>query len=69
MIGLSLLPLDEATRRGLNLPAELRGVVVGSVDQNSDAGQKGLRRGDVIVRAGDRPVEDAKIERVEVHAD
>jgi serine protease Do len=59
VIGLSLMPLDEATRRGLNLPAEVRGAVVGSVDQNSDAGQKGLRRGDVIVRAGDRPVASA----------
>jgi serine protease Do len=56
VIGLSLVPLDEAARRSLNLPPEVRGVVVGSVDQNSDAGQKGLRRGDVIVRAGDRPV-------------
>ena len=34
-------------------------IPVGSVDQNSDAGQKGLRRGDVIVRAGDRPVASA----------
>jgi serine protease Do len=59
VLGLSLLPLDETARRGLNLPAELRGAVVGAVDQSSDAGQKGLRRGDVIVRAGDRPVASA----------
>jgi serine protease Do len=59
VLGLSLVPLDESTRRGLNLPTDLRGAVVGAVDQNSDAGQKGLRRGDVIVRAGNRVVASA----------
>jgi serine protease Do len=46
-------------RRRLNAPPELRGVVVESIDQTSDAGQKGLRRGDVIVQAGGRPVASA----------
>ena len=59
VIGLSLAPLDEETRRALNLPADVRGAVVRGVEQSSDAGQKGLRRGDVIVRAGDRPVATA----------
>jgi serine protease Do len=59
VIGLSLAPLDEATRRQLNLAADVRGAVVMGVDQSSDAGQKGLRRGDVVVRAGDRPVASA----------
>jgi len=68
VIGLSLVPLDEAARRGLNLPPELRGAVVGAVDQNSDAGQKGLRRGDVIVRAGNRPVTAASDLAAEVDA-
>jgi serine protease Do len=68
VIGLSLVPLDEAARRGLNLPPELRGAVVGAVDQNSDAGQKGLRRGDVIVRAGNRPVASASDLAAEVDA-
>jgi serine protease Do len=68
VIGLSLVPLDEAARRGLNLPPELRGAVVGAVDQNSDAGQKGLRRGDVIVRAGNRPVASAADLAAEVEA-
>ena len=68
VIGLSLVPLDESARRGLNLPPELRGAVVGAVDQNSDAGQKGLRRGDVIVRAGNRPVASASDLAAEVDA-
>ncbi|WP_411288265.1 Do family serine endopeptidase [Phenylobacterium sp.] len=56
VLGMTLSPLDEATRRQLSVPAEVRGAVVTAVDQNSDAGQKGLRRGDVITRVGERPV-------------
>ena len=59
VLGLSLSPLDDAARRRLNAPAELRGVLVEGVDQGSDAGQKGLRRGDVIVQASGRPVTSA----------
>jgi serine protease Do len=59
VLGMALGPLDEPTRRRLNAPADLHGVVVESVDVNSDAGQKGLHRGDVIVRAGGRPVTSA----------
>ncbi len=56
VLGLSLGALDEQSRSRLNLPAEVRGAVVNSVDQDSDAGQKGLRRGDVITRAGNQAV-------------
>jgi serine protease Do len=56
VLGMALGPLDEATRRRLNAPPELKGVVVESVDQTSDAGQKGLHRGDVIVQANGHPV-------------
>jgi serine protease Do len=59
VLGMALGPLDEATRRRLNLPPEVHGVVVEGVDPNSDAGQKQLRRGDVIVQAGGRPVTSA----------
>jgi serine protease Do len=59
VLGMSLGPLDEATRRRLNAPADLKGVLVESVEQTSDAGQKGLRRGDVIVQAGGRPAASA----------
>jgi serine protease Do len=56
VLGLKLAPLDESMRRQLSLPASVRGAVITGVDDSSDAGEKGLRRGDVIVRAGDRPV-------------
>jgi serine protease Do len=59
VLGMALGPLDEPTRRRLNAPADLHGVVVESIDQSSDAGQKGLHRGDVIVQAGGRPVSAA----------
>jgi serine protease Do len=56
VLGMGLTPLDEAARNRLNLPADVRGVVIDSVDAASDAGMKGLRKGDVITRAGDRPI-------------
>ena len=59
VLGLKLAPLDETMRKQLSLPAEVHGAVVVAVDENSDAGEKGLKRGDVIVRAGDRPVATA----------
>jgi serine protease Do len=51
VLGMVLGPIDDSARRGLSLPPDLRGMVVMSVDQTSDAGQKGLRRGDVIVQS------------------
>jgi serine protease Do len=56
VLGLSLGALDEGARNRLNLPSDVRGALVQGVDQNSDAGEKGLRRGDVITRAGTRAV-------------
>ena len=56
VLGMALGPLDEATRRRLNAPPEVHGVVVESIEASSDAGQKGLRRGDVIVQANGHPI-------------
>ncbi|MDB5443075.1 MAG: serine protease [Phenylobacterium sp.] len=56
VLGLRLAPLDETLRKQLSLPADVHGAAVLSVDASSDAGEKGLKRGDVIVRAGDRLV-------------
>lgn len=56
VLGMSLGPLDEPTRNRLNLPAEVRGALVENVDQSSDAGTKGLRRGDVITLVNGRAV-------------
>jgi serine protease Do len=59
VLGLRLMPLDETTRKALSLPPTVHGAVIMGVDQSSDAGEKGLHRGDVIVRAGDRVVASA----------
>lgn len=49
VLGLSLQQLNATIARALNLPATARGVVVTAVDPNSDASEKGLQRGDLIV--------------------
>ncbi len=48
-LGLSMQALNPQIIRALNLPTDVRGVVITSVDPNSDAYAKGLRRGYVIV--------------------
>ena len=59
ILGMSLAPINPAVRQEFNLGATVRGVVVQDVKGTSDAGDKGLKRGDVIVRAGDREVATA----------
>ena len=54
-LGMSYGPLDDSARRRYGIPAEVKGVVVESVQETSDAGEKGLKRGDVIVRVFDKP--------------
>jgi serine protease Do len=55
-LGLAVAPLDELTRRRRELPPDITGVVVQSVDPASDAARKGLRSGDVIVRVNERRI-------------
>ena len=48
-LGLSLQPLTAEIARAVNVPAGTRGLVVTNVDASSDAAEKGIRRGDVIL--------------------
>jgi serine protease Do len=48
-LGLSLQPITPQIARALNLPAGTSGVVITGVSPSSDAAQKGLQRGDVIL--------------------
>jgi serine protease Do len=52
--GLTLAPLDGASRQGLGAPASLRGIAVMAVSPGSPAERAGLERGDVIVEAGQK---------------
>ena len=68
VLGMSLAPIDEAARRTFSIPDGVRGVVVAALTPNSDAARKGLRRGDVIVRANNRAVTAAGDLSAEVEA-
>ena len=50
-LGLSVLPLTATIARQLGVPETTRGVVVNAVDPSSDAGSKGLQRGDIVLSA------------------
>jgi len=55
-LGLSLQPLTAEIARAVNVPAGTRGLVVTAVDPSSDAGEKGIRRGDVVLSVNRQPV-------------
>jgi len=57
-LGLSLAPLTPTLARGANLPATARGVIITSVDPNSDAADQGLQRGDLIMSVNNQTVTD-----------
>jgi serine protease Do len=50
-LGLSVLTLTPTIARQLGMPEATRGVVVNAVDPSSDAGSKGLQRGDIVLSA------------------
>ena len=47
-LGLTLAPLDAAARTLYKIDPSIRGVLIAGVKTDSDAGEKGLRKGDVI---------------------
>jgi serine protease Do len=57
-LGMELMPLTSDTRDQYNIDNSVTGVVVSSVDPNSEAADKGFRPGDVIVGIGNRTVKD-----------
>ena len=54
--GMELGVLDEETRNAFNIPDDIRGVLVLSVEGDSEAFTKGIRGGDVIAEVGQQPV-------------
>jgi serine protease Do len=59
ILGMDVAPLTPAEKQQFNLAQNAHGVVIEGVKESSDASDKGLQRGDVIVRAGDREVTGA----------
>jgi serine protease Do len=55
-LGLSLSPLTPELARAASLPPTARGVIITAVDPNSDAGEQGLQRGDLIESVNNQPV-------------
>ncbi|MCT2557560.1 Do family serine endopeptidase [Tsuneonella sp. YG55] len=55
-LGLQVSPLTARYAQQLGVPTDTGGLVILGVDGNSDAGQKGLQRGDIVVTANYRPV-------------
>lgn len=56
LLGLTLGVLNDAMREELSVPAGQDGLVVKSVDETSEAWEKGLRPGDVITEAGQQKI-------------
>lgn len=55
-LGLSVQVLTSDISRSIGVDPATKGLVIGAAAANSDAGRKGLRRGDVIVSANRTPV-------------
>ena len=54
--GVAVQALTPTIARQLGFPESTAGLVISAVDDSSDAAAKGLRRGDVILSANNRPV-------------
>ena len=55
-IGLQLIPLTPQIARQLGASEGVRGLVINQVDPSSDAGAKGLQRGDIVLSANYHPI-------------
>ena len=54
LLGLTLVPLDDAVREAFGMPMNATGVLVTGVDVSSEAYAKGLREGDLLTEAGQK---------------
>ena len=67
-LGLQVLEMTPQIARSLGVDADTEGLVIGAVDPNSDAGRKGLRRGDLILSANYQTVASVDALREQVTA-
>jgi serine protease Do len=60
VLGMQFAPLNAETRSQFNIPETVKGgAVVSGIKGTSDAADKGVQKGDVIVQAGDRNIATA----------
>ena len=62
-MGLGLSSLTPEARKTFNLADNVNGVVITKVDPDSDAADKGLQPGDVVLQVGNRTVRTPPISR------
>lgn len=67
-LGLQVLEMTPQIARSLGVATDTEGLVVGAVDPNSDAGRKGLRRGDIILSANYQAVTSVAALREQIAA-
>jgi serine protease Do len=58
--GVEVTDLDARSRRDLNIPGSVHGVLVTNVDPDSNSAEANLRAGDVIVEIDHKPVQSAE---------
>jgi serine protease Do len=56
LLGLAVQALTPTIAGQIGVPPTTKGVVIAAVDPSTDAGSKGLRRGDVVLMANGQPV-------------
>ena len=57
-VGLSLKKITDPMRRDYAIPRSVEGVVIATIDPRSEAAEKGLFEGDVIVEVNQQPVDE-----------
>lgn len=55
-LGMQLSEITPELRHGFKINSDVKGVIIVAVDEESDAFEKGMRRGDVIVEVAQKPV-------------
>ncbi len=65
-LGLQVIALTPEIARRLGAEADTQGLVIAAVDPNSDAGRKGLRRGDIILSVNYSALTDVESLRAQI---
>lgn len=60
VLGMVLVPLDQAARQSLDLPDNIEGILIENLNRNSEAALSGVRPGDVIVQVNLKNVETVR---------